>query len=201
VSKFTIKHARPLFRRELRDAPAHPLGERVLVWEYPPETVTEGGLAIAETAQKRYMAGLLIAAGDQAADKLYDLGAELGDEVWFAQYAGLIESWQHIVGEDAASCAHDSVWEHVPAGDERWAPWGGPNENRSLRACRNCGTLKLTERVLVMSVDDICVDVDLQARLERGELVRRRGQADGGRTRFYLEPPERPTSFEMKGAT
>lgn len=209
---FTIKHARPLFRRHLRDAPAHPMGDRVLVWEYPPEKVTEGGIVVADNAQKTYMAGILLAAGDQAADKLRDLGAEIGDEVWYAQYAGLIESWQHIVGADDPACPHDTIWEIVPTDDRRWAEHGGHNANRELRACRACGTLKMTERVIVMSTDDLCLVVEVQERLERGELVRRRGETDDGRTRYYLErravapdtfetaPPLAAVAEDKKGA-
>jgi co-chaperonin GroES (HSP10) len=207
MSTFTIKHARPLFRRQLREAPAHPLGDRVLVWAFPPEKVTEGGIHIAEKAKKKYMAGILIAAGDQAADKLRDIGVELGDEVWYAQYAGLIEAWHHIVGEDKADCPHDTVWEHVPATDPRWEPHGGPNDGRELRACRACGTLKLSEEVIVMDVADVCLDVSLQERFERREIIRYRDYDDDGRTRYMLDRRiPRPDSFEtvdpleMKGA-
>lgn len=202
MSTFTIKHARPLFRRHLRNAPAHPLGDRVLVWEFPPETITEGGIHRAEKAQKKYMAGILIGAADQAADKLRDIGVELGDEVWYAQYAGLLEAWHHIVGEDDTSCPHDSVWEIVPAKDPRWEPYGAPTEGRELRACRGCGTLKLSEPVYVMDVADLCLDVTLQERFERGELVRHRDEQVDGRTRYYLERVvPRPDSFETKGET
>jgi co-chaperonin GroES (HSP10) len=201
VTTYEIKHARPLFRRKLHQAPAHPLGERVLVWEYPPESRTEGGIEVAEKHQKKYMAGVLIAAGDQAADKLYDMGAEIGDEVWYAQYAGLVEAWQHIVGKDDADCPHDSAWDFVPSDDKRWAPHGGPNSNRSLRACRSCGTLKLTETVIVMDVADLCLNVNVQERLEGGELVRKRGVGPDGRTLYHLERRGPwADSFETKGA-
>jgi co-chaperonin GroES (HSP10) len=183
--KVTVNNPRPLFRRELRQAPGVPLGNRVLVREFPPESKTEGGIDLAEVSKERYFAGTLLAVGDQAADKLYDLGVELGDEVWFGKYAGLIQEWQHIVGDiDVEGCAHDSVWERVPKDDHRWRFVGTPDDNRELRACRSCGTLKLTERVIVMSVEDLCVDVDLQRRLESGEMVRVRGQDSEGRTRY-----------------
>lgn len=183
--KLTINNPRPLFRRELRQAPGLPLGNRVLVREFPPESKTEGGLELAETSKERYFAGTLLAAGDQAADRLYDLGVELGDEVWFGKYAGLIQEWQHIVGEvDIKECPHTGAWDLVPRDDQRWRFAGTPDDNRSLRACRSCGTLKLTERVIVMSVDDLCVDVDLQWRLETGEMRRHRGVTEDGATRY-----------------
>lgn len=195
--KVVVNNPRPLFRRELRDAPGVPLGARVLVREFAAESQSEGGLALAETAKERYFAGTIVAAGDQAADRLYDLGVEIGDEVWFGKYAGLIQEWQHLVGRDNADCPHDSVFEAVTRDDKRWAGLGSKDDNRTLRACRSCGTLKLTERVIVLAVDDLCVDVDLQVRLERGEVARKRGTDAEGRTRYYIERRhERPDSYE-----
>lgn len=188
----TINNPRPLFRRELRQAPGLPLGNRVLVREFPPESKTEGGIEKAEVAIERYFAGTLIAAGDQAADRLYDLGVLLGDEVWYGKYAGLIQEWQHIVGEvDVKDCPHDSAWEFVPRTDPRWRFAGTPDDNRGLRACRSCGTLKVTERVIVMSVEDLCVDVDLQRRLETGEMRRTRCEDKDGRTRYVTASAQR----------
>ncbi len=197
--KLTINNPRPLFRRELRHAPGLPLGNRVLVREFPPESKTEGGLELAEQSKERYFAGTLIAAGDQAADRLYDIGVELGDEVWFGKYAGLIQEWQHLVGEvDVTGCAHDSAWEFVARDDHRWRFAGTPDDNRNLRSCRTCGTLKVTERVIVMSVDDLCVDVDLQMRLEKGEMLRVRSQDDRGRTRYVTTRVQQaPDGYEM----
>lgn len=185
--KVVISTPRPLFRRHLRKAPAHPLGARVLVREFPVESKSEGGIDTPDIAKERYFAGTLIAVGDQAADRLYDLGVEMGDEVWYGKYAGLVQEWQHIVGEDKLACPHDGAWEFVPATDKAWELVGTPNENMRLRRCRSCETLKLTERVIVLSVDDICLDVDLELRLESGEMVRRRGKDDEGRTRYYIE--------------
>jgi chaperonin GroES len=196
----TVKNPRALFRRELKHAPGMPLGERVLVREFPPESTTEGGIELADNAKERYFAGVIVAAGDQAADRLYDLGVELGDEVWFGKYAGLIQEWQHIVGDvDVKDCPHDSIWELVPRDDNRWRYAGAPDDNRTLRACRSCGTLKLAERVIVLNVEDLCVDVDLQVRIERGDLVRHRGLTEDDKTRYYLERrSKRPDSFETR---
>src|SRR5688500_9582176 len=104
---FRIKNPRALFRRNLRKAPAHPRGDRILVRELPPESVTEGGIALADEGKERFMAGVVIAAGDQAADTMYDGGDELGDLIMYAKYAGVVQEWQHIVGDDDASCEHD----------------------------------------------------------------------------------------------
>jgi co-chaperonin GroES (HSP10) len=192
-----ISKPRPLFRRALKESPAHPLGNRVLVREFPVESKSEGGLETPDVAKTRYFAGTLVAAGDQAADRLYDLGVEIGDEVWYGKYAGLIQEWQHITGPDDPACLHQSTWDYVAKTDPRWVGVGEPNDNLTLRECRACGTLKVTERMIVLSVDDIVLDVDLQERLESGLLVRRRGETADGRTRYYLErPPGRPDAFE-----
>jgi len=185
-----IRKPRPLFRAELKDAPAHPLGERVLVREFPVEAETEGGLALADVAKQHYYAGTLVAVGDQAADKLYDIGVEIGDEIWYAKYAGIVEKWQHIVADgNDPNCVHDSAWEFVPKDDPAWKTCitGEPNENMELRACRTCGAKKLSERVILLSVDDLALDVDLQVRLERGEVQRVRDVDSEGRTRYVLK--------------
>lgn len=198
---FIISKPNPLFRPELRKAPAHPMGARVLVREFPVGSKTEGGIDVADTAKKRYMAGELIAVGDQAADKLYDLGCEIGDEVWYAQYAGLVEEWQHIVAEGSdTNCVHDSTWEFVPKTDKAWTDLvGEPNDNMQMRSCRGCGAIKLAERVLVLSVDDLILNVDVQARLERGDLWRLRGEDTEGRTRYTIErPKDHEDTFEIR---
>lgn len=186
--KVIINKPRPLFRRQLKTGPAHPLGNRVLVREFPVESRSEAGLFKPDEAKEHYYAGTVIGAGDQAADKLYDLGVELGDEVWYAKYAGLLQEWSHIVGRDNRECPHDGAWEFVPNTEtKKWGALGEPNENTKLRECRACGTLRLTERVIVMSVEDLCLDVDLLVRLETGEMVRKRGADDRGRTRYFIE--------------
>lgn len=196
-----INKPRPLFRRELQNAPAHPLGERVLVREFPVAEKSAGGIDIPDVAKEHYFAGTLVAVGDQAADRLYDLGVELGDEVLYAKYAGLIQEWQHVVGKDNDKCAHDGVMEFVPAHDPRWKLLGGSNENTKLRACRTCETLVVSERVIILQVDDLCLDVDLQARLESGVMKRERQETPDGKTRYVIVRDEnRADAFETKEA-
>lgn len=200
MSRFLISKPRPLFRPELKTGPGHMFGDRILVREFPVESKTEGGIEIADVAKEHLFAGTIIAAGDQAADKLYDLGAEIGDEVWYAKYAGVIQRWQHIVAEgNDPACVHGGAWEFVPKDSPVWKAVGEPNENMDLRTCRTCNAAKLSERVIVLSVDDIHVNVDVLVRFERGELVRRRGQTEEGKTRYYLERNHaRPDSFETR---
>lgn len=213
--KFNIKIARPIFRRALRLAPAHPVDDRILVRENKPESKSEGGVDIPEKEVQRCMHGALVAVGDTAADYLYDRGIELGDTVLYARYAGVVADWQHIVGKDDETCAHDTVWEMVGSPSDtlaalnperqkddaqkakKWALVGGPNENIELRECRACGTLIAKERMIVMSCKDVLMSVELQERLESGEMARLRGTSDGtpdGETRHYIERRQLPAS-------
>lgn len=189
----------PLFRANLTLAPAHPVGDRILVRPHPIAETTEGGLIIAETAQKTTFGGTIIAVGNQAADKLYDDGAELGDEIWYAQYAGVLGEWQRIAraGEDK-SCAHDGSWDFLGRDNVAWKAVKEPDTNMKLRACRICGALKLSERVIVMSGDDPMYNVSLQERLESGLFKRLRGETADGKTRYYIERPVgRKDTFEI----
>lgn len=210
---FKIKNPRPLFRRILRQAPAHPAGERILVRELPPESVTEGGIALAEQGKERMMAGIIVTAGDQAADIMYDGGHELRDLIMYAKYAGVVQEWQHIVGDDDLRCAHDGGRDQVPAPSptleglrasetamerkeretraRKWEIAGGAHDNVTLRECRACGTLILSERMILMSVQDIHLNVDLQERLETGAMIRYRGVDSDGRTRHYIKRLQR----------
>lgn len=213
---YRIKTAQPVFRRHLRLAPAHPIDDRILVRENKPKTKTDGGLHVPDSAAERCMNGWIVAAGDTAADYFYDRGIELGDHVHYAKYAGVVDEWPHIVGPDDMKCDHDSVWEHVPEPSEmletlrgkdaadaalrkKWSYVGGPNENIKLQECRSCGTLRATERVIVMSCKDVLLSVDLQERLEAGIMARYRGEDADGKTRFYIKRvKERPECFEYK---
>ena len=215
---FRIKHPKALFRRNLRKAPAHPMGDRILVRELPPESVTEGGVDLAEEGKVRYMAGVIVAAGDEAADKLYDLGGEIGDLFMYARYAGVVQEWQHIVGVDDPDCAHDGGRDHVSKPDatldglrgnesakerkaradrdRKWEIAGGAHDNVTLKECRECGTLIASERMIVMSVNDIQLNVDLQERFESGVMVRYRGINSEGKTSHYIKRMERrPACF------
>lgn len=191
-----VNKANPIFRAELKTAPGHPMGNRVLVRPHPIAGQTEGGLHKPDEAKQRHMAGVLIAVGDMAADSLYDLGVEVGDEVWYGRYAGLIEEWQHIVREGKGECTHLGVWEAVPKRtssvtaeivkhDPRWDGLN-PHDENELRECRGCGALRLSERLLIMDKEDIVIDVDLRVRIERGEVERVRGKSADGKTRYGL---------------
>lgn len=193
-----VKKAKPLFREELKFSPAAPMGSRVLVRPSPIADATEGGIVVPDEAKVRQMSGVLVAVGCDAADKLYDRGAELGDEIWYGKYAGIIEEWQSLQkpGNDPR-CKHDGAWDRVPRFttsqitdekqkiDPRWdgIPMG---EDSTLSECRSCKALRLSERVVVMDAEDVTTSVDLQVRMETGRVKRYRGVTPEGRTRHYL---------------
>lgn len=205
---FNVKNPRPLFRRNLREAPAAPRGERILVRETPPESVSEGGLATPDDAKMRCMSGHIVAAGLKARDVMHDADDRIGDLVLYTKYAGVVHDWQHIVGEDVLTCAHDGARDRIPEPsvldalrkDEskaekkeredrarKWETAGGYHDNITLRECRACGTLIVSERLIVMSVDDITMNVDAQERIEAGETAVVRGETADGQTQHVVE--------------
>jgi co-chaperonin GroES (HSP10) len=206
-----VSKAKPLFRDDLRQLPGCPGGNRVLVRPKPIESMTEGALITPDVAKARNMAGWLMAAGEDACDKAYDRGYEPGDEVWFGKYAGLIEEWQHIVKDGRMAvegrvgrqtevkCAHDGAWDRIAkrnalstgADDPRWQYAGRvQDDDVNLFECRSCGALKVTERVLIMDFEDIVMNVDLQARFERGDVWRVRRTDHEGRERYVIQRKE-----------
>lgn len=192
-----VNKANPLYRRELKKAPARPLGDRILVRQMPISETTETGLFKPEVAQERQFAGTLLAAGDDAADKLYDYGVEIGDEIWFAKYAGLLEEWQHIVHETDTSCPHET-WDFVPKNDDAMKHVPKQGMINEVRSCRACGTVRVSEKIIVLRAEDIVMDTDLQVRIERGEMKRVLGVTDTGRTRFVMRRSDALTTFEDK---
>ena len=171
----SVAKALPLFHPELRELPAQPTGHRILLRPFPPDEASEGGLSIPTVAQERPYAGTLLAAGDDAAAKLRDRGARLGDEIWWGKFTGVIEEWQHIVKEGTdPACKHDGNWQYLRS----------PGDRMQLRECV-CGAHKLSEPVIVANVDDVMTNVSLQLRKEKGQVIRYRGEDPEGKTVYY----------------
>lgn len=206
----TVKTARPLFRDTLRTVPAAPIGSRVFVRPHPIAGETASKFIKPDEAKERQMAGTLIAAGDAAADALYDAGVEIGDEIWYGRYAGIIEEWLHIVKDGRKPCTHEGAWDIVPKRisaatdrevvyDPRWKGLN-PDDDTKMRECRECGALRLEERVVIMDAADIVCSVDLQVRLEIGEVRRERRVTADGKTRYTIVrefPDDAADSFEV----
>lgn len=198
-----VNRALTLFRPELRLAPGHPNGSRILVAPLPIAGQSEGAIITPDVAKTRPMAGHIIAVGDDAADKMYDRGHEIGDEVWYAKYAGVVEDWQHLIRPGLGGrCAHEGAWDFVPKDDVRWKmSKRAPDEDVTLHSCRTCEALRIKERVIIMDMEDILLNVDLQVRIERGDVKRVRSKDAEGRVRYVLERKEgHVDTFETKGA-
>lgn len=179
--------ALPMFHPELRRAPGSPSGQRVYIRPFPPPSESDGGLEIPGIAQERPFAGTLLAMGLSAHDKAYDECAELGDEVWWGKFAGILEEWHHIVKDGSdPKCKH---------GD--WSYLKTPGDRMQLRGCGLCGAHKLAEPIAVANYDDIITNVTRQVRLESGEIHLVRGQtADGKTNHRYMRKDATLTTTE-----
>lgn len=78
------------------DLPYLPQGKNVLVFRVPNETVSAGGIIIAETAQEPKPIGVMLAAGLAARDVMRDSLIKIGDLVWFGRFAG----WEKEIQRD-----------------------------------------------------------------------------------------------------
>lgn len=154
------KHARP------HHSPIGVIGERVIVRQRPDEKFSRVIHLLQDTRERSYQ-GVIIAAGDQAAAQLWDRGVECGDWVWYGKHAGVWEEWQHYLrGDD--SCDHEWDWINPDVKGTR-AKW-----------CCKCDAILVVEELIVMNAKDIFGSIDLQVRLERGEVSRYRSvDADG----------------------
>lgn len=86
-------------RRRLYGIPSPPyvpMGKNVLIFRLPSETMTVGGLYIADTAQDAKPMGVVMSAGLGALDIMAHHLIEIGDVVWFARFAG----WEKEVQRD-----------------------------------------------------------------------------------------------------
>ena len=146
--------------------PAIPRGHRILCEPLPPKTETDGGLVIPKIAQARPNMGRIIAAGLNALDAMYDHGDQIGDEVWWGKFAGVIEEWDRIVeeGKGWATCEHD--WSRLPTmGNEHGA-----------FSCAKCGSKRVASPLCVLNHDDLLANVSLQRRIDAGQIVQMRAK-------------------------
>lgn len=157
--------------------PAAPSGPRILTRPTPPKE-EENGIAIPEIAQQRAHFGTIVHAGLTARDTLYDQGHQIGDDIWWGKFAGVVEEWDHIIieGPTYKKCkAHD------------WARAKSPGDRMHEWKCSHCESVRRAEPVIVMNVDDILCNVSLQRRMESGEVGIVRGKTVDGRTHHILD--------------
>lgn len=161
---------------ELGQFPACPSGERILVLPDPPDE--ESQLIVKpEDREYRPNKGRILAAGLRALDKLHDNGAEVGDEVWWGKFAGVMEEWDRLeaVTKKGETCDHS--WVRAPL----------KNRPHDKKWTCECGSSRLASHILVLNVEDILANVSLQRRIENGVLRVIRGKLSNGATQHVIE--------------
>lgn len=157
--------------------PAAPRGHRVLAKPNKPAKETDGGLVIPEIAMHRPNIGTIIHAGLNALDAFYDHGDQIGDEIWWGKFAGVIEEWDRIIenGKGWATCEHK--WDRGPSPGDRMSAW----------TCAHCKSDRLAEPLIVINHDDILCNVSLQRRIESGQVSQTRGQTADRKTQHFID--------------
>lgn len=164
-------------RAKPEKSPARVIGERIFLRQKPDE---QGRVLVKSSAEQvRPFMGILIGAGDQACDQLYDQGQEWGDEVWIGKYAGVQEEWKHwlIPGNGKCATYADHMFEGVRM----------DVEGSAAKFCTICGGVEVREPMVICNIKDILANVDLELRIERGEVIRWRGETEDGKTRYVTQ--------------
>jgi len=160
------------------ELPAMPQADRIFVRpQQPREDTDTGRLFLPDVAKTQAHAGTIIAAGLRAMDIMYDNGQEIGDEIWYGQFAGTWEEWDHIVkpGKDS-KCKHES-WDYEPS----LKMFRGKGFK-----CSECGALRQQEPLLIMNVGDVLCNVESAARVRSGDAQIIRGVTADGKTCHFI---------------
>ena len=159
------------------ELPGMPARDKIFVRRDLPQETSEGGIIIPDKAQKLAHFGTIIHAGLDARDKMYDNGHEIGDYIWFGQFASILGEWDHYTDDIVdLTCAHD--WDRdTSVGSSEWL--------RGFR-CSKCRAGRVQEAIAVMSIDDIQVNRDLEARLRVGAVRIVRGKTSEGQTQHVI---------------
>lgn len=161
---------------EKDELPGAPIGERVLLLPDPPQDETEYGIQIPGIAQFRPSTGKVLAAGLQALDKMHDHGINIGDDVIWGKFAGVIWEWDHIHEEGKRPCA-----------DHSWSRIASPRDRASAHRCELCQAVRWVECVILANVDDIQASVGLGQRYRDGKFRMMRGKTSEGATQHFIE--------------
>jgi len=162
-------------------APCAPLGPRVMLRDRPlPDATETGMLFIPDDAKQRSFEGMIIAAGDQASDVLFSKCVEPGDRVLRGANTGLYETWDHFIGKEP-DCDHAD-------GDRPCWWWLDDGvDGRKSMICEKCKVIRVIEPLIICNVSDLLADIDLQVRIESGEVIRRMDTDQDGRPYFLTE--------------
>src|SRR6185369_12127250 len=124
------------------ELPAAPSGDRILVQTDPPGDKI-GRIWIPDIAKLRAHTGVIVHAGLKALDTMYDNDHRIGDRVWWGQFAGVIEKWDHITKP-----GRNPKCEHNGHGDDHGAQWESlPCDVDMVRlwTCRDCAAERREE--------------------------------------------------------
>jgi co-chaperonin GroES (HSP10) len=165
------------------ELPGMPHRDTILVRREKPQETTEGGIIIPDKSQKLATFGHILAAGLDALDKMYDNGIEIGDYVWFGQFASALAEWDYYESTPPdPNCPHE--WSRAE-GNTNWI-------NRFQ--CDKCGVKRSVEAIAMMSFDDVRVSTDAERRRREGQIRIVRRQNSQGQMQHFVERAPFPVS-------
>jgi len=160
--------------------PYFPIGDRVFVGRTNEEDVqTKAGIIIPGRSGTTLNYGVILAAGPQALDVLYDAGISIGDRVMWGRYAGDPLQWRsenagvkeiYVVNvKDIWGCAE--LCEAIASGDVAIANVNEgdstqPTEHRFLRAEREPEVVKRSDGAFVAAKQGHATREDLENELK-----------------------------------
>jgi len=160
--------------------PYFPIGDRVFVGRNNEEDVqTKAGIIIPGRSGSTLNYGVILAAGPQALDVLYDAGINIGDRVMWGRYAGDPLQWRsdsagvkevYVVNvKDIWGCAE--LCEAIASGDMAIANVNEgdstkPTEHRFLRAEKELEVVKRTDGAYVAAKQEGATREDLETELK-----------------------------------
>jgi co-chaperonin GroES (HSP10) len=157
--------------------PAQPRGHRMMCKPNPPKTESDCGIIIPDTAQILPVIGVIIHAGLNARDAMYDHGDEIGDTVWWGKFAGVMEEWDRIVEDgNKKGCDHDT-WNRLPS----------PGKNVHRFECTACKAVRQVDPLVVINHDDILCNVTAERRRDSGVYSIARGKTSSGTTQHFID--------------
>lgn len=173
------------------DLPGCPNNDRILVRPDPPED-KQGALWVPDVAKIRAHHGTILHAGLKARDFMWDHDHRIGDRIFWGQFAGALEAWDHITkpGKDP-KCNHDKLgpdeqWARQPSGVDRVSKW----------SCASCGAERTEEPIIVANVEDILMNETHEERARAGKVSVVRGETAEGETMHFIQRHD----IETKGA-
>jgi hypothetical protein len=110
---------------------------------------------------------------------MWDHGDEIGDEVWWGKFAGVMEEWDRIIDEGKKPCAkmEDHGWQRLPS----------PGRNVHRFDCMHCKCVRQVDPIVVINCGDILCNVTAEARRSGGRYAIARGKTASGQTQHFID--------------